>query len=389
MFENLLGQNPLALQLTADITGGTLPASLLFEGPEYSGKITTALELARVLSCKGGGDWNCSCSHCNQNRLLLNPQVLLTGSRNFSEEILAALSLIRRNGTPAARYLVIRNFRKLLRRFDPVLWEGDEKKLHSVYKHVERIGERLEFLSPEGDFPPEKQLNRILGELEKEFAPLAAACPPAVPVHQIRSIAAWAHRTVAMAGKIVIFENADRMQDGARNALLKILEEPPKGLTLLLTTSNRRLMIPTILSRVRPYVFSERSSEVQSEVIERIYRDVADTDTLREYFRRFRDKDTESVRKDAAHFLQALRQNDPRCPGETREKIPRGDFTLFLEELTGLLADRLRQQPREIPLRVFESWNREIRRARENVDIFNMSPRLMRERLYYVMRDAR
>jgi DNA polymerase-3 subunit gamma/tau len=389
MFENLLGQDTLVRQLSSDVSTGTLPGSLLFEGPEYSGKMTAALELARVLSCKGNREWNCSCGHCVQNRLLVNPQVLMTGGRYFAEEIAAGLALIQRNESPAARYLFIRNLRKLLRRFDSVVWEGDDKKIQPLYKHMERINERIELMAPDRDIPPVKQLAKMIEEIRKDIPPLVAACPQSVPIHQVRSISAWAHRTVAAAGKVVIFENADRMQEGSRNALLKILEEPTKGLTLILTAVQRRLIIPTILSRVRVYSFKERSPAIHTEVIERIYRDSSDTDSLRDYFRKYRDKGAGEVRKDVAHFLLSAQQGDHLCPGEGREKIEKGDFIIFLEELTALMSDRLRQDPRTIPLRVFESWNREIRKVREGVEIYNMSPRLLRERLYYAMRDAR
>ena len=50
MFENLLYQ-PASQQLAEDIRQGSLPNALLFVGPPASGKLTCALELARVLAC--------------------------------------------------------------------------------------------------------------------------------------------------------------------------------------------------------------------------------------------------------------------------------------------------------------------------------------------------
>ncbi len=50
MFENLLYQDAASL-LTLDIKNKTLPSSILLSGPQSSGKLTCALELARVLSC--------------------------------------------------------------------------------------------------------------------------------------------------------------------------------------------------------------------------------------------------------------------------------------------------------------------------------------------------
>ena len=46
--------------------------------------------------------------------------------------------------------------------------------------------------------------------------------------------------------KTIIIENADRMLESVRNALLKILEEPPVDTIFILTTSQRNLVMPTI-----------------------------------------------------------------------------------------------------------------------------------------------
>ncbi|PIP65077.1 hypothetical protein COU77_01215 [Candidatus Peregrinibacteria bacterium CG10_big_fil_rev_8_21_14_0_10_49_16] len=52
-----------------------------------------------------------------------------------------------------------------------------------------------------------------------------------------------------------IIRSVERMQDAAVNALLKMLEEPPAGCVLLLTTQKASSVLPTILSRVRVVEF--------------------------------------------------------------------------------------------------------------------------------------
>ncbi len=49
--------------------------------------------------------------------------------------------------------------------------------------------------------------------------------------------------------KVAILHDADRMQPQAANAFLKTLEEPPEGCHILLTTTLRDAVLPTILSR--------------------------------------------------------------------------------------------------------------------------------------------
>ena len=94
MFENLLYQNAASL-IGDDIAAGRLPQALLFAGPAMSGKLTAALETARVLSCSGSpkGLWQCTCPSCLKHKSLVCPDLLLAGSRDCTLEIAAAAKL--------------------------------------------------------------------------------------------------------------------------------------------------------------------------------------------------------------------------------------------------------------------------------------------------------
>ena len=50
MFENLVNQEAGKL-ISADIRHNRLPGAVLYSGPDASGKLTAALETARILSC--------------------------------------------------------------------------------------------------------------------------------------------------------------------------------------------------------------------------------------------------------------------------------------------------------------------------------------------------
>ena len=54
MFENIIGQQGTVETLRAELTRGSYPRSALFFGPSYSGKLSAALEAARVLTCQAG-----------------------------------------------------------------------------------------------------------------------------------------------------------------------------------------------------------------------------------------------------------------------------------------------------------------------------------------------
>ncbi|MDR2069398.1 MAG: DNA polymerase III [Spirochaetaceae bacterium] len=283
MFENVLGQ-PGILQLTRDISAGALAPSLLFFGPPASGKGTAALELARVLSCENpGAPWNCSCAACLHHRTLTNPDVLLFGFRLFSAEIAAAAAAFNREPeTVSVRLLFIRSVRKLLARFSPVLWEDDP--LGNLKEHILALEENLDELvialppdpeaaSGEGNAKGDalKKINdRILSTALKLEA---EGISETVPVSHIRRAAYWSRLAPAGKHKFLIIENADRMQESARNSILKILEEPPRTVTILFTCARPESLIPTIVSRLRPYRFFPRDAAVEGGVIRRVFRE--------------------------------------------------------------------------------------------------------------------
>jgi DNA polymerase-3 subunit delta' len=78
-----------------------------------------------------------------------------------------------------------------------------------------------------------------------------------VDVEQIREVPGFLHMTPFMGGwRIVIIDDADTMTRSSQNALLKILEEPPRNSLLILIAHRPGALIPTIRSRSRMVEFS-------------------------------------------------------------------------------------------------------------------------------------
>ena len=264
MFENIIGQIA-ADQLICDISKASLAPAMLFEGPPSSGKGSTALELARIVSCEQEPSWNCACPACARHRLLLHPDLLCIGNRSFSAETAAAANAyLRERQSAAARILFIRSVRKLLCRFNPVLWEGESKfsKLGSL---VVTIEEELDEL----DAAPEKNIETILKDT---FKLESEGMSESIPIEQIRKASFWSRLAPAGKKKTLLIENADQMKEGARNSLLKLLEEPPETLIVVLCTTKPNALLQTIRSRLRPYHFAGRSYETEKEVIRRVFR---------------------------------------------------------------------------------------------------------------------
>jgi DNA polymerase III subunit gamma/tau len=289
VFENLLGQSA-ANQLIADIEGASLAPAMLFSGPPASGKGTAALELARVISCEVAAkaadespraSWNCPCPSCSRHRLLVHPDLLCLGNKPFSAEIAASASSFLREatsspetGSPSSRMLFIRSVRKLLARFNPVLWE-DEPKAGKISPMVNSLEEDLDdfaFLSEQSPVDA-GSVTKLTEEIIKgAFKLQSEGMSETIPIGQIRRAAFWSRLAPASGGKCLVIENAHRMQEEARNSLLKLLEEPPARLIVVLTAPRPLSLIPTILSRLRPYAFSSRGAEAEQEVIRRVFK---------------------------------------------------------------------------------------------------------------------
>lgn len=396
MFENIIGQGPATERLKSEITAGTLPSSLLLYGPQYGGKMSATLEVARALTCeRGTAEWNCGCRSCESQRILAHPDTVFLGSRYFATEIAASADVLTRTRKTAAQFLYARAVRKLLHRFDPLLWEGSETKRGGVQSHLDDIEERLSDLMPGNTLPEGPKLTKTLHAIGERCGKLAAAVTENIPINQIRNVIFWAHTTGQSRAKVLIVESAERMLDSSRNALLKVLEEPPRGVYLVLTTTRRGAIIPTIQSRLRPYHFPERSGDESRQVLSKIFREEnPEYQSLRDYFLAWNDTDVEYLRRETERFLGGVLKRGSR--GRPDEELigflSDGQvFRPFLEELAtacGKLLHAGEEGDRPLEVATLERFSSQIRQCLLQSEQYNQSKSLLLESLYYGMRKA-
>lgn len=419
VYENVISQKS-SIILTQDIQKKTLPPSLLFYGPIASGKLTTALETARILSCNNPtAPWECTCSSCLAHKQLVHPDVVLIGPKNSFLEIQASSAAFLRSENKAAHYLFIRSVRKLLMRFSVNVQDKNDSKLLKASALLLEIEELLDELSVQTSMVftkdvLEKKVQTIVNvskKLEDGFI------QDSIPVSQIRAINSWARLTPNGKCKIIIIENADKMQDSARNAFLKILEEPPALVSFILTTTRKNLIIPTILSRLRSYSFIDRNPSQNSEVIKRVFHDIPNkNESLDDYFNRFLPVSLEVVESSAFSFLQYILDSaidEGRRPIEglyayictSKNQIQDSSLStiqdsllkfkpvilwdLFLKYIARILKQSLQEQtinPREIE--IYHKWNTYLKRARESQSLYNISTLSNLESLFISMKDA-
>ena len=196
---DLYGHEQLRERLAQSVGAGTLPASLLFQGPRGVGKQRLALWLAQRLFCEGAsGLSGCgTCKACRYVAQLTHPDLHWIFPR-------------------------------------PRLKDSDPDLEQVRDDYAEATAERA---AANGLYP-------------------AASGSEGIYVATVRSLVQRAAMSPAMGNrKIFIIGDAERMvpQEGAdmaANAFLKLLEEPPADTTIILTSSEPGALLPTIRSRV-------------------------------------------------------------------------------------------------------------------------------------------
>jgi DNA polymerase-3 subunit delta' len=199
----LYGHEPLRERLAESVGAGTLPASLLFQGPRGVGKQRLALWLAQRLLCTESGSNAGTPGGCGTCK--------------------------------ACRYVA----------------ELTHPDLHWIFPRP-----RLKDSDPELE-----QVRDDYAEATAERAAAsglygAASGSEGIYVATVRSLVQQAAMSPGMGSrKIFIVGDAERMvpQEGAdmaANAFLKLLEEPPADTTIILTSSEPGALLPTIRSRV-------------------------------------------------------------------------------------------------------------------------------------------
>jgi DNA polymerase-3 subunit delta' len=100
-----------------------------------------------------------------------------------------------------------------------------------------------------------------------------------IVVEDVRGIGAFLSLTPAEGGwRVVIIDAADEMNRNAANAVLKVLEEPPRNALMLLVSHSPGRLLPTIRSRCRRLTLQPLSEDVVAGLLRRWRPDLTDAD---------------------------------------------------------------------------------------------------------------
>jgi DNA polymerase III subunit delta' len=220
LWPRVIGQDRVKRILLAAIRAGRLPHAYLFYGADGVGKDAMALELARVLHCERNGTTACGiCPSCER----------------------AA------NGThPDIRFVVPLPVGKNESSDDDPLAKLNETDLRAVQDQLR----------------------------EKTANPYHRVSVPRATIIKINSIRDVRRESTMSTfdgrRRVYIISPADAMGDEAANTLLKTLEEPSGDCMLILATSRRDALLPTILSRCQNVRFDPLTeTDLMEALIER------------------------------------------------------------------------------------------------------------------------
>lgn len=147
--------------------------------------------------------------------------------------------------TGVGKFTVALNFAEKLLGINP-----SPGSISSPQTSSERVNPDLIIIAPE--------IENIKGVLKKRD----------IKIEKIREVQ---HKIALSASggqyRVVIIDDADRLNKASQNALLKTLEEPNKGLILILVVQDEKKILPTILSRCQKTKFGTVMSSDLEKII--------------------------------------------------------------------------------------------------------------------------
>lgn len=209
--DRIQGQDRVVESLRTQLAAGRTHHAYIFHGPAGVGKFTTALAFAQLLMC-----------HARQTTL--------TGAVEAC------------GGCESCRYFAAK----------PQADEGgdDDSALRYPHPDLHVVTKELAKYSEDRNTRNRKLLS--------------------IPVELVRdAVIEPAPRSAALGhGKVFIIDEAELLNPAGQNALLKTLEEPTPGTTLILVTSSEDRLLPTIRSRCQRVAFVPLPDEVVARYVD-------------------------------------------------------------------------------------------------------------------------
>lgn len=399
MFKNVLCQDKVISLLTNDIIRGYLPNSIIFSGPKFTGRLTTALELTRIINCLDDKNDECKCKNCTLIKEFSFPGLIFLSRRDFLPQLKEAFLYYKESrNTIYARNLIV----KIIKLFSLTLVDFIIKDVFSE-NDKKFINNSLEFLY---EFISAEDLNinnfdkviSIFENINKLYK------IKNIPVNSIREVLDWTYIKVPDLKKIVIIDHFEELEKSSQNVLLKRVEEPSPDVYFILITDNLYKVLSTIRSRCRCYHFKRFSYKEVHEILEKVYHNKkfeVTFNSLQEFFERNEATSYENMKnilyklvnliflKDASFtdlslFLEAY--NDKKYVVAILKY-----FCFYIEEelsarISGLEIEREIKALNKIPTSKLKLLNKKIKDVLFKLETYNLNPILSLEGIFYPLK---
>jgi len=363
--------------IEAQIYGGNFPHSVMLAGEKYSGRLTVALEIARLLSCLNDKTRECRCRSCRSYDDYTMDNVIVLGSRDYKTRLNAALNSYAILKTDKSYKELLKTIRLLLLRFNANIETKEQNKLNASAA----LGELL--LSVEEN--SEKNFKLIKSGLKQSEVLTNKESP--LTINQIRDIQKWVNQTnFGNRNRFVILEELESCSEGAANSLLKLLEEPPKNTYIIVIGENPAKLLATLLSRLRLYRIPSFNEQQKNEILrDNYFVDGSTYSSLEEFILERGNVATKELKNAATQFCNAI-VNKTDLKREELEAISSlVDETVslkyFLDELIISLGDLFKNG--KISMSVAQRYSNFTKESVNKALVYNQNSRLLIDSLYY------
>lgn len=222
--------------------------------------------------------------------------------------------------------------RILCRASDPVEACGQCRDCHLIAR-LSHPAVRWVFPTPPAQyFGPEEREAYLSARAEDPWVELATDRSGEIRIDEVRGLVREAGMRAWEGGsRVFLLTDADRLNREAANALLKLLEEPPAGLYLVLTSSRPAALPTTVLSRCRRVACPPLSRREVEEVLAsrlgpevRALAELADGAPQRAL--RMSGEEGEALLRAARALLEAAREEKLTLPLDLLEEVEDADW---------------------------------------------------------------
>ncbi len=370
-----LTQPDIASQLEENIAEGRLPQSILFSGQPGSSRLTAALDLAFTIA---GG-----------NRETLSSQnIIYFPHRNLVNRVKTALNLLISDRNRKSILFFVETMRLINMQYNSAVSKSAGPAAQRYYesaRETDYLLSEIEDMNGIGE-KEIKELRALRDITNEKYLYFGRSSPSPVTIDQLRLVKEWMNS--GNGEKVVIIEDIESAAEGAKNSILKMLEEPLEHFTIILISSQSSRIMETILSRVRKFSFPSLGEKTVSSLVSSRFSRYGEYSSFDSFF--FCEANTEedvgkceAAIRDFLLFILGERKFDAGTEEELNALLSKlNAYTYFRTRLVSEAENmyrkgRLDAYSAKRILGLLLSWN-------ESVDIYNMNEK---SGLDYIIRE--